>query len=175
MKTTLPYGEPETGFGGNLQLDESRLLRPDELPEFAFFEGLEKQELERIAEYAKYTHFEAGDEILTQGDAADRFYVILSGRVRLTCNLPDVRLTVKELGPGDVVGFSWLFTPEKVHFNAYALEPVKAVFIYGTLLRTQFQDAPGLGYKLAVKTGRAMLERFEAVIDMIGGAPFVED
>lgn len=160
--------------GAPSRREEDRTLTVDELIKLPFFAGFDPKALEEIAAYAKYAHFESGAEILAQGDAADRFYVLESGKVRITCNLPDIRLNVEDVGPGGVVGFSWLFTPEKVHFSAKALEPVKAIFVYGTLLRSRFAESPQLGYELAIRTGKVMLERLESVVEMIGGVRFVE-
>jgi len=130
--------------------------------------------LARIAPHTKAAHFNTGDEILAQGDAADRFYVVGSGRVRVTCNLPDLQLHVIDVGPGEVVGFSWLFTPEKVHFTANATEPVKAVFVYGTLLQQEFETCPQLGYEFAMRIGQVMLKRLESVVEVLGGVRFAE-
>jgi hypothetical protein len=170
MKTILPAPSTAPNAGGSSQPElDGRALRPDELAKFRFFAGLEKETLERIAAHTKYTHFNAGDIIVAQGDAADRFYIIESGHVRIDCNLSDIRLAIEEIGPGDVVGFSWLFMPEKVHFTARAMEPVTAVLVYGTVLRSECAKEPGLGYELAIRTGNVMLERLESIVAMIGG------
>lgn len=177
MKTILPVTDTkalqETETAGWPK--EGRTLTVDELSKLPFFASLDPEMLERIAPHTKAAHFDTGDEILTQGDAADRFYVVESGHVRMTCNLPDIRLNVEDVGPGEVVGFSWLFTPEKVHFTAKALEPVKAVFVYGTLLQQEFETCPQLGYELALRIGGVMLKRLESVVEMIGGVHFVEE
>jgi CRP/FNR family transcriptional regulator, cyclic AMP receptor protein len=148
---------------------DTAALTAEELSSLPFFEGLDRAELEQIATHTKISHFKTGEMLVAQGDSADRFYVILSGRVSVECNLPDVRLKVEEVGPGASVGFSWMFRPEKVHFSARALEPVAAVFFYGTLLRSDCEQMPHLGYELAKRAGQTMLERLESIISMIGG------
>ncbi len=174
MKTWFLNPNTDSSASLSFQRDESRTLTLEELAGIPFFEGLGKEDLQEIAAHTKYSHFEIGDELMTQGDAADRFYIIESGKVRVTCNLPDIQLNVEDIGPGGVVGFSWLFTPEKVHFSAKALEPVKAVFVYGTLLKESFAKSPRLAYEMSIRTGKVMLERLESVVDMIGGVRFVE-
>jgi len=173
MKTTsaLPNAGPATASAP----EETRVLRIDEIAHLPFFAGLGTEELEEIASHTKYASFAPGATIMTQGDAADRFYIVISGKARVMCNLPDIQLHVEDIGAGGVIGFSWMFMPEKVHFTSIALEPVKAIFVYGTLLRSAFEEKPRLAYEMATRTGKVMLERLEAVVEIIGGVRFVDN
>ena len=38
---------------------------------------------------------------------------------------------------GEAVSFSWFFHPDNFHFSTRAIEPVEAIFFYGTLLREE--------------------------------------
>lgn len=172
MKTTSALNFERAAAG---EPPETRVLRIDELARLPFFAGLGTQELKEIATHTKYASFAPGETIMTQGDAADRFYIVLSGKARVMCNLPDIQLHVEDIGAGGVIGFSWLFMPERVHFSSVALEPVKAVFVYGTLLRSAFEKMPRLAYEMATRTGKVMLERLEAVVEIIGGVRFVDN
>lgn len=142
-------------------------LSAGELAMLSFFADLGREELEVIATHTKISHFAAGDVIVSQDSPADRFYVILSGRVGIERELPEGRLPVEQIGPGSTVGFSWMFEPEKVHFTARAIDPVAAVFFHGTLLRAECERSPRLGYELAKRAGRCMLKRLEAIINIV--------
>jgi CRP-like cAMP-binding protein len=144
-------------------------LSAEELSCLRLFDGMDTADLELMAARTKIAHFAPGDRIVTQGDLADRFYVILSGKAAIECDLPDYRVQVMEIGPGEPVGFSWLFEPDKVHFSARALEPVTAVFFFGTLLLQDCEESPRLGYELAKRTGQTMLHRMEHLVAMVGG------
>lgn len=134
-----------------------------ELAKMKFFEGFTPHHLEQIARYSKRIQFAAEDMILQQGELANRFYVIKTGRVAIECNAGGRRVLVQEIGPGEPVGFSWFFSTDTMHFTARALEPVDAVFFYGTLLREECELDRDLGYEMLRRTSQTMLERLEAM------------
>jgi CRP-like cAMP-binding protein len=138
-----------------------------QLAELPFFEGLGQVRLSQLIPHTKTSYFDAGQSILTEGELANRFYVIVSGRVAIEHQIDGQAVRVQEIGPGEAVGFSWLFTPDKLHFTARAIEPVKAIFFYGTLLREDCELEPGLGYELLLRAGQVMVKRMEAVIDLL--------
>ncbi len=138
-----------------------------ELGSLAFFAGMSAKHLEDLRAHTKYSYFEPGDLLLRQGDLANRFYVVVSGRVAIEHEVKGERICVQEVGPGEPAGFSWSFTPEKLHFNARAIEPVKAVFFYGTLLREDCELDPSLGLELMTRAGRTLVQRMEGLIEIL--------
>jgi CRP/FNR family transcriptional regulator, cyclic AMP receptor protein len=138
-----------------------------ELAELPFFEGLSEYHLAELRPHTKLSQFEPGEPLLMQGELANRFYVLVSGRAAIECDINGEIVRVQEVGPGDSVGFSWSFTPETLHFTARALEPVKAVFFYGTLLQEDCELDPSLGYELALRAGRVLMGRMEALIRIL--------
>ncbi len=166
MKTKLPARDAEgRGVTPPLEITGTEPLSAEQLASLSFFAGLPAKLLEQIAPHTMVSRFAAGERLLEQGALADRFYVLLSGRVAVEYRLPGATLTVEELGPGEAVGFSWIFTPEKLHFTIRALEPVTAVFCYGTLLQAECERAPRLGFELMRRTGEVMLHRLEALAE----------
>jgi CRP-like cAMP-binding protein len=145
----------------------SQPLSAAELAELPFFQGLSEYHLEELRPHTKSSSFETGERLLVEGELANRFYVITSGRVAIECDINGEKLLVQELGPGDPVGFSWSFTPETLHFTARALEPVRAVFFYGTLLQEDCDLDPSLGYELALRSGKVTVSRMEALIGIL--------
>jgi CRP/FNR family transcriptional regulator, cyclic AMP receptor protein len=132
-----------------------------------FFEGLSDAHLQEIRPHTKVSYFDPGDVILGQGELANRFYVITSGRVAVECNIGGRVYPLQESGPGDVVGFSWCFTPENLQFSVRALEPVRAIFFYGTLLREDCELDSSLGYELALRMGRVLMQRMDALVALL--------
>src|SRR5262250_2014562 len=101
-----------------------------------FVGGLNKEHLNALAEHAMRTRFAKSDLVLAKGDWANRFYLIQKGLVALESPAPDGEwVTLQEIGPGDVLGWSWLFEPFLWHFRARAVRPTAAIFFYGTRLR----------------------------------------
>ncbi len=64
------------------------------------FAGLEKRDLDRIADSFKERNYDAGDAIATEGQGAAGFFVIGEGTAKVTVQGKD-RAT---LGPGDYFG-----------------------------------------------------------------------
>ena len=92
---TQGRGEPEPVDPGR-----ARLL------EHPIFAGLPAARLEAAARQLVEVPMAAGEAIVRQGDAADRFYVVAEGAVRVTqvTDPGSDELHLRDLGPGDVFG-----------------------------------------------------------------------
>ena len=114
-----------------------------------FFQGLNSLQLRLLAASALEMKFETGATIFQEGGPANRFFLILTGRVELSSEMEDRNvIPIQTLGGGDDLGWSWLFPPYSMHFTARALEPTTAIFFYGTRLREQCEQDHELGYQL---------------------------
>jgi len=71
-------------------------------------------------------------------------------------------LTVETIGAGSVLGWSWLFPPYYWHFDARAITPIKAIFLYGTRLREQCETNHELGHELMKRISEVVIERLQA-------------
>ena len=128
-----------------------------------FLKGLSQQHLAVLAEYAMAVEFKKDELIFREGDPANRFYLIRQGRVELETEIKERgRMLIQTIGPGDVLGWSWLFAPYYWHFDARALSPVKAIFFYGTPLRQQCEDDQHLGYELMKRVSEVVIKRLQA-------------
>lgn len=139
------------------------------------FAGLDQPYLELIAGCAQNVGFEAGKYLFREGDPADTFYLVRHGRVLLETFVPGRgALTVQTVDEGDVVGWSWLFSPYRWHFDARALDEVRAVAFDGACLRGKCDDDHTLGYELLGRFAPVMLERLQAtriqLLDVYGSA-----
>jgi CRP/FNR family cyclic AMP-dependent transcriptional regulator len=83
--------------------------------------------------------------------------VVLGAETEDRGNIP-----IQTLGPGDDLGWSWLFPPYHMHFSARALTPVKAIFFYGTSLREQAEKDHELSYQLLKRIAEVMVRRLQA-------------
>jgi len=139
------------------------------------FAGLSQPYLELIAGCAQNTGFEAGEYLFREGDQADTFYLLRHGRVKLEIQVAGRgALTVETVDAGDVVGWSWLFPPYRWHFDARALDVVRAVAFDGACLRGKCDQDHTLGYELLGRFSPVMLHRLQStqmqLIDVYGGA-----
>ncbi len=76
------------------------------LTQIELFRGLSQDGLTLLARRGRCLTFEAGAQLLRQGQVNGVMYVILDGRVRVERWHPQLiaPLAIAELGPGDVVG-----------------------------------------------------------------------
>ncbi len=128
-----------------------------------FFKGLSIHHLHRLAESAWEMKFEPGQTIFSEGSPANRFYLILTGKVVLEAEKPDRNVApVQTLGPGHDLGWSWLFPPYSLTLSAHAVEPTETIFFYGTRLREQCEQDHELGYQLTKRAAEALNQCLKA-------------
>lgn len=119
--------------------------------------------MDKLAACAMKASFAEGETIFREGDPANRFYLVLGGRVTLTSADADGRETVVQtIGAGDVLGWSWLFPPYYWNFEARTAEPVEAIFFYGTRLREECETDHHLGYELLKRISTVVIHRLQA-------------
>lgn len=81
----------------------------------------------RLIQLTREVEFPAGTRIFAEGGRADHFWTIDSGSVALDLHVPGrPAATVETLGPGDLLGWSWLLPPYRWHLGAVAVSPVHA-------------------------------------------------
>jgi CRP-like cAMP-binding protein len=69
---------------------------------------------------------------------------------------------VQIIGPGEVLGWSWLFPPYYWQFDTRALEPTTAIFFYGTRLREQCEQDHAFGYEMMKRMTQVVIHRLQA-------------
>jgi CRP-like cAMP-binding protein len=128
-----------------------------------FLAGMAPEHLRVLTATAMAVEFKAGQMIFKEGDVANRFYLIQSGQIALGSQKEeDDPIRIQTIGAGGVLGWSWLFPPYYWHFDARALEPIKAIFFYGTRLREQCDQDPELGLELMKRVIQVLMQRLQA-------------
>ena len=127
-----------------------------------FLIGINAPHIRLLADCAMRSQFTAGQVIFQKGETANRFYLIERGRVALESSMGDDIIRIDEVGPGDLLGWSWIFPPYVWHFDARAIEPTTAIFLYGTILREYCENDPALGYELFKRMSEVMMRRLQA-------------
>ena len=119
-----------------------------------------------------FTKFKPGELIFREGDPANRFYLILEGKVSLESHARETGVTpIQCVEDGEVLGWSWLFPPYYWHFDARAVEATDAVFFYGTPLREECEADHDLGYELVKRMAEVMMKRLQATRRRLIEAP----
>jgi CRP/FNR family cyclic AMP-dependent transcriptional regulator len=139
--------------------DLTRLLKTH-----PFLEGLEAPQVAVLVGCTKNLRFQAGDYLFREGDEAKTFYLIREGRVSLDVHIPGKGpLRVEMVGPGDVLGLSWMFPPSRIQLDARAVETVIALELDGACLRGKMEADPTLGYPIAKRLLDLTHQRLERV------------
>jgi len=128
-----------------------------------FLAGMNPTQLALLTDCAIPVQFNKGQTILREGEMANRFYLIESGKVVLESGEGfGAPVVVETIGAGDLLGWSWMFPPYVWHFTARAAEPTKAIFFYGTILREYCERNHSLGYELFKRMTPVMMKRLQA-------------
>ena len=131
-----------------------------------FVKGLTAAQLQVLTQCAMLTHFDTDQIVFHEGEIANRFYLIQQGKVSLETSVGENGLmTIELVGPGNVVGWSWLFPPYYWHFSARALEPTEAIFFYGTRLRECCENDRELGFHLMRRVTSVVMHRLQVTIN----------
>ena len=133
------------------------------LAEHPFFRGMEERHLALLSGCASNVRFAADDVIFREGEAAERFYLLRSGRAAIELAVPARgHVVLQTLEAGDVVGWSWLFPPYRWTFDARAVDATRAFAFDGVCLRGKCDDDPRLGYELMRRFSRVVIDRLQA-------------
>lgn len=145
----------------------------DRLSRAEIFLKLPEADLAAIAEFCVEEVFRDGDVILTEGDLAERLFVIERGKVALEKKVQIGRhstprnATIGYLGPGKVAGFSVLAFPHIYSTSALCLQPTRTIKIDGKQLRAYLQEHPEAGLEVMNSLASIISNRYRHSIDTL--------
>jgi CRP/FNR family transcriptional regulator, cyclic AMP receptor protein len=130
----------------------------------AFFKGLPSGLLQAAAASAKARSFRAGEFLLREGRVADEFFAVLDGKVALEVFAADRRrITIQTVGPGEVLGWSWLAPPHRWTLDAIAVKATRAIVIEAPGLWARFAAEPAEGYEFLLRLVPVLAGRIQAM------------
>ena len=101
-----------------------------------FLAGMNRSQLALLTDCAMAVRFEEGQTIFREGEIANRFYLIETGKIVLESSSGQANpVIIDTIGAGELLGWSWMFPPYTWRLTARAVEPTSAIFFYGTILR----------------------------------------
>jgi len=122
---------------------------------------LSPAQLAVLVECATCSSFHKGQLIFSEGDSAQNFYLIQSGKVALESNLGHVLAQIDVIEAGSVLGWAWMFPPYYWHFDARAIEPTRVISFYGKRLREECERDIALGYEMASYMAELVIKRLQ--------------
>ncbi|GLY49840.1 cyclic nucleotide-binding domain-containing protein [Lentzea sp. NBRC 102530] len=134
-----------------------------EIDTLPLFTNLSHTRRAAIAGVSRITTYAAGTRLFEEGGLADRCRLVPSGCVVVDAATgPHGRVAVESVGPGEIVGWSWLVPPYRWHFGAGVVSPTRAAVVDTAELRRLADEDPALGYQLSLVLLDAVLNRLQA-------------
>ncbi len=133
----------------------------DTLPAHPLFEGMSERDRGIFAACSMRATFEPGDLLIEADQPANCMHLLVNGRVALETPHAKDAARVQRLGPGDVLGWSWLFPPYCWHFNAIAEEHTETLFFYGSRLLQACNRNHDFGYELFRRLSGILVQQLE--------------
>lgn len=133
------------------------------LAEHPFFSGFTPEQNRILSGCARNHRFDAGQYIFREGEPADEFFLVRHGTVALEIAAPGATpIVFSTIGPGEVVGASWLVAPYKWMFDARAVELTRAIGIDAACLRSKCEADHTLGYEMMKRFLPILVQRLNA-------------
>jgi CRP-like cAMP-binding protein len=146
------------------------------LSKHPFFEGLARPYLELVTGCASNVRFNVGEYLFREGEEATRFFVIQRGKVAIETALPNQGfITLYTHDAGEVIGWSWLFSPYHWYFNCRAIEPTRAIALDGVSLLNKCEQDHVLGYEFMKRFSHKVMRSLDftriQLLDLYGVPP----
>ena len=132
------------------------------LEKHPFVGEFQPQHIEKLSALAKEVQFERDNVIFHEGDECHDFYLIVQGRVALEIEAPGHTFRVQTLSAGDELGWSAILMGRGKHFQARALQPVRALAFDGVALLDACREDKAFGFALMYRMLGVVSERLQA-------------
>ena len=143
------------------------------LKQHAFLQGLDRKHLKLLEGCVTNEVFKGGEFIFREGKKADKFYLLREGHVAV--EIPGAErgpIVIETLGPGDVLGWSWLFSPYRWNFDAKVVKVTRAFALDARCIREKCERDHDFGFELMKRFGQVIIDRLHAarlqILDVYG-------
>lgn len=131
--------------------------------EHPFAAGLSADDVTAICRNAALIEVPAGTLLFTEGERSDKCYLVFTGIVGLELYLHERgTATVATVGPGEILGWSWLMPPHRWRFDAVARTDVAAVALDAATVLAACEGDPRLDRVINRRIALTLASRLEA-------------
>ncbi|MFG2415417.1 Crp/Fnr family transcriptional regulator [Streptomyces goshikiensis] len=117
----------------------------------------------RLMDIAREVNFPESARLFSEGGRADRFWIVRTGIVALDVHVPGRQPAVIErLGPGELVGCSWMLQPSAWRLGAVATTPVRTYEFDAAGVRTMMDTDPAFGSAMGHWVAQVLAHRLHA-------------
>ncbi|NUP14262.1 MAG: cyclic nucleotide-binding domain-containing protein [Polyangiaceae bacterium] len=129
-----------------------------------FAAGLSDPQISALLPCARRVRYRAGAVIFREGAAATSLYLIITGGVALEQHVPGKGdLALESLGPGDLLGLSWIFPGGHWLLTARATTDTDALELNARDVLQRMDLDPALGFALSKHLVAQLCQRLERV------------
>ena len=143
----------------------------DALSEAPLFDALSEEDARALRSGVLVVKLDRGERLFAEGDAGDRLYIILSGKIKLTRAAPDGRENLLSVhGPGEMFGELSLFDPVPRTSSATAITTTELAGLAHDALRTWLATRP----EVAMHLLQALAQRLRRINDVKADLVFTD-
>lgn len=129
----------------------------EQLRQSRFFAGLAPEFLSFLAAHAETRRLPEDKVVFRYAEKASHFYLVVAGHISVeVAAIEGPTLQLQDLGPGMMLGWSWLIPPNRWGFQARAKTAVEVIEFDGDAVLAECEANPKFGYEL--------LKRFSALM-----------
>ena len=152
MSNRVSIPAPVVDLQGREGMEENEDYLLDSLSRIDFFESLSRQDLRRVARHLKIINYSAGEEIITQGDPGEVFYLIRSGSVNVVAMDENGAVYMRKmLREGNYFGEISVLTGEPRTASVIAMEDVELFLLNKGDFRAILREFHPLDEKISEK------------------------
>ena len=143
----------------------------DVLSRAPLFEALDEDATKALRAGVVEVQLGRGEHLFEEGDAGDRLYVVLDGKIKLTRAAADGRENLTSvLGPGEMFGELSLFDPRPRTMGAVAVTDARLAALAHDELRGWLAGRPDVAMHLL----RALVQRLRRTNDVLSDLVFTD-
>jgi CRP/FNR family transcriptional regulator, cyclic AMP receptor protein len=140
----------------------------DVLKETPLFEALSEEDASALRAGIINVHLDRGERLFAEGDAGDKLYIILEGKIKLTKAAPDGRENLLSVhGPGEMFGELSLFDPIPRTSSATAVTSARLAGLAHDDLRTWLSSRPEVAMHLLQALAQRLRRINEVKADLV--------
>ncbi len=145
------------------------MSQPDDvLKETPLFEALSDEDSSALRSGIIDVNLDRGERLFAEGDAGDKLYIILSGKIKLTKAAPDGRENLLSVhGPGEMFGELSLFDPVPRTSSATAVVNARLAGLAHDDLRTWLSTRPEVAMHLLQALAQRLRRINEVKADLV--------
>jgi CRP-like cAMP-binding protein len=133
-----------------------------QLADSPFFAGLAPEFIDFLVAHARERTVKEGKVLFHYGERAQGFYLVTSGHIAVeVAAIAGPALELQDLGPGAVLGWSWLISPHRWSFQARAKTPAETIEFDGNAVFAECEANAKFGYELLKRFSALMSERLQ--------------